>query len=74
MSRKKKASESIEKQHNKKSENKIEHTISFDAWFSNQLRTGKNFAHHKAPMKNFAKASGIMEATKKEFDKLFESY
>lgn len=54
----------------------VERVLSFDAYFVALMRKsgGKIQPHHKAPMKSYAKQHGKLEATEKEFDRLFRLY
>lgn len=49
--------------------------MSFDVYFSKQLAQDPTvFKHHKAPMKQFAEARGLKDATEEQFDEIFRSY
>lgn len=52
----------------------IDRVFSFDAFFSLLKAKGKVMAHHKAPMKQYAKANGLEEGTQEEFERLFKRY
>lgn len=68
--------EYIEREEEGKVELKVvERTMTFDVYFQGLIKTKSSIlAHHKAPMKSFAEAKGLKEASKEEFDKLFENY
>lgn len=55
---------------------KEERKMTFSVYFQGLIRLNPSIMpHHKAPMESFAKANGINnEASKTEFDKLFETY
>lgn len=49
--------------------------LNFDVYFSLLMKENKKiFLHHKAPMRNYAKQKGLINATKEDFDKIFIHY
>lgn len=50
--------------------------LSFDLYFVGLMaeKRGLILPHHKAPMKKYAEAKGIIQGTKEEFDELFKVY
>lgn len=49
--------------------------ISFDVYFRKMIATKPQVQdHHKAPMRRFAEAKGLLEATEEQFDEIFRSY
>ena len=83
MSSKDKKWKTEETEESEKKEAKIiefkieERKITFDVYFQGLMQNsgGKILAHHKAPMKSYAKASGLKEEeTITMFDKVFKNY
>lgn len=49
--------------------------MSFDVYFSKmQAQNPRVYKHHKAPMRQFAEARGLTDATEEQFDEIFRSY
>ena len=49
--------------------------LSFDVYFQTLMRKdSKVQSHHKAPMRKYAEAKGLIEATEEEFDRIFRLY
>jgi hypothetical protein len=50
--------------------------ISFDAYFSKMMKEKSHvLLHHKAPMREFARAKGLKDtASIEDFDRIFEQY
>jgi len=49
--------------------------ISFDMYFRKMLVTREGtHQHHKLPMKQYAEANGLVEATEEQFEQIFRSY
>jgi len=61
---------------NTKNSKKLEaRVVSFDLYFQMLMKKNpKVYAHHKAPMRQFAEAQSMLEGSEENFDKLFKSY
>ena len=65
----------IEKKEIRKSRKIQKRIFTFDVYFQLLMRKNKAVsAHHKAPIKQFMVAKGVLEATEEEFDRLFKLY
>lgn len=48
--------------------------MSFDLYFQKLMSKGKILTHHKAAMRKYAEAEGIIDGTEEEFDNVFKNY
>ena len=64
-----------EKKEIRKSRKIQKRIFTFDVYFQLLMRKNKAVsAHHKAPIKQFMKTKGVLEATEDEFDRIFKMY